>query len=446
MWGLLLRFTRTKLLLAFLCITINALVSNTYAQNELSQKYVRVDTKLMTLHTMLTTIYTQTGIHFCFVDNGVSNISIKFSKNVQRIRVDSLLAMFCPVANVEYAYLNGQIVLRKMPPKVKEKAAKAPKLNETSPAQPQLAFKNNEAGVRYDTIVKTVIDTVYMTQHDTIRVIVRDTVFRKVNVPKIIFRYVPLKNVSVGAYFSPGYSLWHKYTAKGGNRLASDSMNQHQQILLSWEAGADVRITKKNFLFSVGVSYSQLNSELRYMKKTESLQSSNYWQTFTKMVWGIKGTYIEVPSGLVKPVWDSIPVKDSVQVTRTDTAYSSKRTTQSNSYQYIDIPFTLGYTFLKNKRLLAYGLAGVRAGVLVGATGKHFDSNGLVVETDLTHLSTFRLGYCAGLGATYSITNELSLWGDFTALCSGMRMYSGKLNYSDTQVWSAFKFGIRYML
>jgi hypothetical protein len=436
---------------------------NTKAQNDLTKKYVKVETDLMSLHTMLTSIQSQTNIGFCFVDDSVSNISMSFSKKLQHVRVDSLLDMFCSDAGIEYTYKHGQIVIRKKTKKVPSQAKPVvSNLNtnnqptkvlnplESKPVTKQAKVSaTKDVIIRYDTIVKTIIDTVYRIKHDTIRLIIRDTIIKRISVPQV--KYIESKwKVGIGAYAAPEFALWTKISPSDANYTPADSMKVNYKTQVSWSSGLFVNISQNRYFGAIGIAYSQVNGQIKYSEAFNSIQLHQKWETFfrSEKVYSVIEEYTEIPSGKTIQVWDSVPtqVKDSSLVSFTDTSTVYSSITKNIRYRYIDIPVSIGYTFLQTQNLGLYALAGVSAGLLFSSEGKHYSFKGKAEDTDLTHLITFRLRASGGLGVKYSISKPLTLWGDALAIFNPLSMYSEKLAYTDKQIWATVRFGFNYKL
>jgi hypothetical protein len=467
MYSFYLNFSKRGWAILFFAIFSSICALHVFGQNELSRKYVRIEKKTLNLHAVLTSIQSQTGISFCFVDDGVSNVTITFSRKIQHIRVDSLLDMFCPLANIEYVYKHNQIILRRKhgshteKPKTRNSlpAAQSPKelaavKNPAVPSQKPVSRDKSQASavkeiVRYDTIVKVVVDTVYLTRYDTLRLVVRDTILREIRVP-VIKRVESEWKVSVGAFYAPEFPVWNKLSSAGTASSASDSMAQHNKLQLSWTVGANVFISKKRWFGSIGLSYSNLNSQIEYHTPAIDIKSTPSWSVFYKDVrtYGVIEEYTEEPSKIVVQVWDSITVsvKDSSLQTNYDTSYIYQKNSQTNHYRYIEIPLSVGYSFYKTDRLSVYGTLGCSFGILYGASGKHYLPSGLVTETDVTQLSALRFRGTGGLGIDWSFGKSFSLWGECSAIYNGFSMYSEKVNYADKQLWASARFGIRYHL
>jgi len=298
-------------------------------------------------------------------------------------------------------------------------------------------------------ITKYITDTLII--RDTVKVILRDTVFKD-NPKDILSKGTDFSPWSIDAYYSPMlYSI-----SANAPKAMQENIDTSYNSVYNWSLGLNANYKIKNFNIQAGITYTKYSEKFSYQEETITTNSYNdkrymavgeytYVDKYTD--WVISGSHTEVeidtvsttyelveyelPNAIViDTVWSynidssTVIVMDSTEIVKFDTIIAIKYDSVKvvvvdtvkkvsfydviNQYSYIEIPLMVGYEF-NSKHKFSYVLnAGLVTGIFVNAKGKGVTLSNEIV--DLNSLPFMKLNFTgiASAGVHYKFSQEMS--------------------------------------
>lgn len=157
--------------------------------------------------------------------------------------------------------------------------------------------------------------------------------------------------------------------------------NNYESSSFNWNTGLMASIEYNNWLFSTGISYSQLNEDINYNPTYTALEviDNSYWEkeytqtTFVDSNWIIDGIFL----GHWNYDTTHITTVDSMYISQVDSNYEKKvNDTISNNngthtLSYVEIPLLFGYHWDLKKWDIQLQ-TGASIGILSGTTGSTY--------------------------------------------------------------------------
>lgn len=208
--------------------------------------------------------------------------------------------------------------------------------------------------------------------------------------------YFPNHQITTGFHIMP-LVAWQT-TAEN---FENDSVEYHEigyQQLVSWQAGAELRVQKKTspWFFQLGLNYLNLKQKKEFLFQQNYIDyAQNYWQVDTLQF----DIYVNPPN------IDTILEVDSTYIEHW-IRRTNERSVVSN-FQYLDIPFQLGYEYHKPERSWSIeASAGLGVGILLSAQGITYSTSGEIMDFSTAHIEPKLHFYALGqVGVNYYYRN-----------------------------------------
>lgn len=262
---------------------------------------------------------------------------------------------------------------------------------------------------------------------------------------------------SVDAWWSPIYNSTLYSNAKPEfTEYTGLLKNSSSEDITYSSYGADLNYSYKNWIFQIGISYSELGQKMRVPNTINDIRQNSHYNYFDNNVL-IRDTlwFIDLDSLLQNPndtVWLPKPVDswqlqhDSTLVTINDTLKITSNHIVSNRYSYLEIPVMAGYEIRKGK--ISYAVkGGLAAGFFIRSSGSIPAENGYenvsLNNTEFPYIKpNFTLLF--SLGINYHLNNKLAIFGEPYIRKNLNSIFENRYIYSQKFQAVGVKFGIKY--
>ena len=248
-------------------------------------------------------------------------------------------------------------------------------------------------------------DTIVEYEYDTVVVYEAPVIVRKkVLVPR------EKNNNSWSVFLSMGAFLYNNKYNFPTSIASSVQTDLKKSIIpkLSFSGNFELSYGRKNIFFCAGLSYASF--------KAFNVNSTISAQPIQKTVIDTVTFYYMVAGGDTSKVF----VTDNTLVN--DTLYSTKENYKKSNDKYGRFFFQIGYN-KKIKKFNYYGKIGLGLNYFLNARQSALSEN--YKQKGINNISPFMLGYAAGLGCSYHLTNKIGigvegfLVGDLFSLTTG---------------------------
>jgi hypothetical protein len=274
-------------------------------------------------------------------------------------------------------------------------------------------------------VTKQLRDTVFLTRTDTIlkvdTIILRDTIHRFDTV--FVEKQAPVKKELNGGTKSQKqspYSLEFSYTQYFGKATLTGENAESELLQLAKNSES---ASMQNFTAGVSFNYDFSKAGL-----SSGLYFSRFGELFDyEFLEQIGGYYrhdtVETYYTVSGPDTSWYYITDSTWLNLDYKKYTYKNT---NSFRYIDIPISLKYFPVKNKKFAWYIRGGVVTGVFLGSKSMIIDQEnyqGVWVDRDM--IEPFVFSWTAGTGVVIRIDRNLEFTAEATYRRQFSQLYSG---------------------
>ncbi|MBI4944793.1 MAG: hypothetical protein HY840_00170 [Bacteroidetes bacterium] len=263
---------------------------------------------------------------------------------------------------------------------------------------------------------------------------------------------------SVDAYWMPMINQ-SSFTSKNTEFDSYVKMrkNQTSQAFSFPSFGASVNFSYKNWIFQVGLAYTQLTEKIRvpntvtYGNPHSTIYNSHHGYFINDSIGFLNLDSLLGPNH--DTVWIYIPyprwnvVNSSLIIDSYDSANVATYKEIINKYSYLEIPVMAGYQVKNNKFSFALK-GGIAFGFLMSANGKTISPSGYnslnLENTNLPFVQTnFTLLF--GFGINYHLTYKLAIFGEPVIRKNLNSMFENRLKITQKFQSGGVKFGVRYI-
>ena len=353
-------------------------------------------------------------------------IGVKFSYNPELIQPGRVITMGftnLPLRDVLKQLLNdptisfhemgNQIVLYRA-----DSPQKAPDPNQVLiPGKPKIVPATRKSPdtvyvFQVDTLLisktDTILRNIIITQYDTVKI--SDTVFidktavtefGKIPEPPTddtlngINKYKKNQGFYAGVYFEilPGSATYHSTTDDAGKYLSAMEQAGNGKVA-NYSYGMIAGYDFWKMSVRTGIGATRLGEKFAYSYTRET---GGFFETDT----------IEKYYTLTGNDTSWIYITDSAWIPKDSKKYAYQNT---NSYSYIDIPFSVKLQLWQNKSTSIYALGGVNVSFLISVDALHIDPNDyVVVQTQKEDLNPVLFSWHAGMGSAIKISKHISM-------------------------------------
>ncbi|MFZ4547858.1 MAG: hypothetical protein ACOYN4_10510 [Bacteroidales bacterium] len=171
--------------------------------------------------------------------------------------------------------------------------------------------------------------------------------------------------------------------------------------LVNYSAGVIAGYDFPKLGFRTGVGLTRLGEKFDY---SYFLESGGYYQVT------IGDTFYTNEGGVMVPHY---VIADSTWIPKDAKNYTHQ---SINTYRYLDLPFSVKYSFWKGKIIDIYAKAGINLSFLVSVSASHINPMGSnnVVETKKSDLNPYLFSWNVGVGASLPITEHAGIFAETT--------------------------------
>jgi hypothetical protein len=279
-----------------------------------------------------------------------------------------------------------------------------------------------------DTLENVIIQTDTIFTTDTTRVTIYDTIYEDIpKTPEITSKFSLDYSVASGVALNSNY-----FTRSPEYENQVKALNESQKGLWMFFSGLSLTVNFKKWFIEGGVAYGQYRSGFNY----KNIQQTIVSKTIKTPV--IVDSYVQLPDS----VW--VNVMDTIVSTTRDTTTDISNHKTLNRFQYLEIPFALGYNFKLNQRYTLFVSGGILTCVLINAKGKTYSSQNEVVDLRKQDVSNFVFSFVGSVGINYKISKSFSLATRVSYQANLSSVYKRKSMINDKQSFLNIALGLRY--
>jgi len=447
------------------------------AQEKLKYIHVNLNVKTTTSSNVISQIEKQTNIFFVYntdyLNNNIFitnfNKAVKVSKKIN-FRLDSLLSLLFQGTGLKYDEINGQIVVSKQIKK-NESAQSEPHFNKAAPkgtvderksAKPvhqslkidatgkkisnTIPVKKEASSGKADTVAEKhilkndipvlqqverlepkndVIDTSFFNQP-----LILDTISKKVepqredsigkakvavksnhtdSIQKKPGKKTPIF-VSIEGYVTVMRFVKSYSPEIFKSEVPTNLLNPLQDNSLSLLGGINLGADYKNWFIRSGLAFAQINSKFGWTEMRDSIKI--------------------IPS-------------DSIHAAIFDTIQVSSEHSLKNSYQYVEIPFSAGYTIKVSKNCSFSLSGGVVSCFLVKVKGMTHSLENAEIGLAKKDFNSVYFVLKSAIGINYNISKKTLFFTTIDYRTNLTQMYKYSSNINNRQSWWGITMGIR---
>jgi hypothetical protein len=365
---------------------------------------------------VLRAIGSKTGVKFSYNPELVlaeRHISAKFSN----LPLREVLKQLFPDPSISFREIGNQIVIYR---------SSAPVV-QLEPNQTLITGKPKVISPRKNP------DTVFVYQLDTLLIQKTDTVFH--NVPVTYFDTVRIvdtvfvENAAIARSnkINPGlvgdtgtnqqsgkavFSSGMYFELLTGQATFSSNSPQDDGFVALMDNANSGSIGKYSFGFEAGFDYSRLGMQtgIGFTRLGEKFDYSYFIESGGYYQVSIGDTFYTNEGGVMVPHY---VIADSTWIPKDVKNYTFQGT---NTYRYINVPFSVKFSFWKRKAFDMYAKAGINLSFLLSVDAVHINPDGIheVVETKTSDLNPMLFSWNVGLGTSFPFTRRTGMLAEAT--------------------------------
>ena len=257
-------------------------------------------------------------------------------------------------------------------------------------------------------------------------------------------------------YFSP---LYNQSILKSLNSEFNNTVDLRESLTypdFSYSLGANLNYYRKNWLFQVGIAYSELSEKVKKPTQIKDVFTFDFYQYFDNgfyvndTVWFLdmdsllqNGDSIWVP-GIINQTWQEH--RDSLLQKGYDTITNTKYNNVRNKYTYFEIPVMLGFELKQNKFSFAFK-GGIATGFFQNVRGTTVHQDGqsfILLEKDKQPFNNIMFSMLLSFNIGLDLSNKFTIFGEPYFRKNLNSVFENKYYMSHKFQSAGIKFGVKY--